>query len=186
VEKHLVAGELVSPDDKVFTVADLSQLWIWIDVYERDIARVHVEDTVEVMTQAYPGRTFEGHVAYVSDRVDPETRAARARIDIPNPEGLLKPGMFAEVVVTDPHGDSGRKALAIPPSAVLRDGERLIAFVKEGEGRYERRELRTGAKTQELVEVLDGVAPGEEVVVEGAFLLKSEVAKEGMGGGHSH
>lgn len=186
VEKHLVAGELVSPDEKVFTVADLSQLWIWIDVYERDLARVHVDDTVQVTTQAYPGRTFEGHVAYVSDRVDPETRAARARMDIPNPEGLLKPGMFAEVVVTDPHGDSGRKAIAIPPSAVLRDGERHVAFVKEGERRYERRVLRIGAKTAELVEVIEGVAPGEEVVVEGAFLLKSEAAKEEMGGGHSH
>lgn len=186
VEKHLVAGELVSPDEKVFTVADLSQLWIWIDVYERDLARVHVDDTVQVTTQAYPGRTFEGHVVYVSDRVDPETRAARARIDIPNPEGLLKPGMFAEVVVTDPHGESGRKAIAIPPSAVLRDGERHVAFVKEGERRYERRVLRIGAKTAELVEVIEGVAPGEEVVVEGAFLLKSEAAKEEMGGGHSH
>ena len=187
VEKHLVAGELVTPEEKVFTVADLSHLWIWIDVYERDLSRVHKEDTVVVVTQAWPGRTFEGHVAYIGDRVDPDTRAARARIDIPNPEGALKPGMFAEVVLTDPHGgNSERKALAVPPSAVQRDGERTIAFVQEGERRYERRTLRIGAQTDEIVEVIEGLSPGDLVVVEGAFLLKSEAAKEEMGGGHSH
>lgn len=187
VDKHLVAGELVTPEEKVFTVADLSHLWIWIDVYERDLSRVHKDDTVAVVTQAWPGRTFEGHVTYIGDRVDPDTRAARARIDIPNPEGALKPGMFAEVVLTDPHGiDAERKALAVPPSAVLRDGDRTIAFVQEGERRYERRTLRIGARTEELVEVTEGLAAGDRVVVEGAFLLKSEAAKEEMGGGHSH
>jgi cobalt-zinc-cadmium efflux system membrane fusion protein len=186
VDKHLVIGELVSPEDKVFTVADLSQLWIWIDVYERDLARVHIDDTVRVATQAYPERTFEGRVAYVSARIEPDTRAARARIDIPNADGVLKPGMFAEVVLTDPHGEAEREAVAVPPSAVLRDGAGYVAFVKAGERRYERRGLRIGARTEALVEILEGLAPGEEVVVEGGFLLKSEVAKDEMGGGHSH
>lgn len=187
VEKHLVVGELVSPEDKVFTVADLSQLWIWIDVYERDLAKVHEDDTAEVATEAWPGRTFVGHVAYIGDHVDPDTRAARARIDIANADGALKPGMFADVVLTDPHsGDAGPMALTVPPSAIQRDGDHLIAFVKEGERRYERRTVRLGARTEELVEVVEGLAQGDEVVVEGVFLLKSEAAKEQMGGGHSH
>lgn len=187
VDKHLVMGELVTPADKVFTVADLSHLWIWIDVYERDLARVHPEDTAVVTTETWPGRTFVGHVAYISDSVDPTTRAARARIDIANAERMLKPGMFAEVVLTDPHGlDEARQGLAVPPSAVLRDGDRFVAFVKEGERRYERRSLRIGAKTPDFIEILGGLSEGDQVVIDGAFLLKSEVAKEELGGGHSH
>ncbi|MEZ4266434.1 MAG: efflux RND transporter periplasmic adaptor subunit [Myxococcota bacterium] len=187
VEKHLVVGELVTPADKVFTVADLSHLWIWIDVYERDLARVHRDDTAVVTTEAWPGKSFVGHVAYISDSVDPSSRAARARIDIANTDGKLKPGMFAEVVLTDPHSlDEARLGLAVPPSAVIREGDGFVAFVKEGERRYERRALRIGARTPDLVEILEGLSEGEQVVIEGAFILKSEVAKEEMGGGHSH
>jgi cobalt-zinc-cadmium efflux system membrane fusion protein len=187
VEKHLVVGELVTPADKVFTVADMSHLWIWIDVYERDLARVHRDDTAVVTTEAWPGKSFVGHVAYISDSVDPSSRAARARIDIANTDGKLKPGMFAEVVLTDPHSlDEGRLGLAVPPSAVIREGDGFVAFVKEGERRYERRTLRIGARTPDLVEILEGLSEGDQVVIEGAFILKSEVAKEEMGGGHSH
>lgn len=188
VEKHLVVGELVGPEDKVFTVADLSRLWIWIDVYERDLAHVRTGDAARIFTQAYPDKTFEGRVSYVTDWVEPDTRAARARIDISNRNGLLKPGMFAEVVLTDTRGKAteGRKALAVPAGAVLRDGDHHIAFVKVGEGRYERRVLRIGTRTEDAVEILDGLAPGEQVVVSGGFILKSEAAKEEMGGGHSH
>ena len=213
VEKHLVVGEIVRPEDKVFTIADLSQVWIWIDIYERDVARVHKNDTVVIATQAHPDRTFEGHVAYIRDRVDPVTRAARARIDILNPDRALKPGMFAQVTLTDPHCadprcvdqhaadqhtsdrhtadrhtaiSGGRRALAVPPSAVQRDGDVDVAFVMEGERRYARRVVRVGARTEKLVEIVSGLASGERVAVEGAFLLKSEAAKEEMGGGHSH
>jgi len=186
VDKHLVVGELVSPEEKVFTIADLRELWIWTDAYERDVAHVHAEDTVEIRTEAYPDRVFEGRVAYVSDRVDPATRAVRARIDIDNAAGLLKVGMFCDVVLTDPHSVGDREGVALPPAAVTRDGARSVAFVKVGERRYERRVLEVGARTSELVEVVSGVKAGEPVVVEGAFILKSESAKEGMGGGHSH
>jgi cobalt-zinc-cadmium efflux system membrane fusion protein len=189
VEKHLVVGETVAPEEKVFTVADLGRLWIWIDVYERNLARIHPGDVVTVVTEAYPGRTFQGAVTYIRDQVDPDTRTARARIDIENPDGALKPGMFAEVMVTDPHAKDGGavvQSLAVPPSAVQRDGEKLIAFVQEGERRYERREVRVGMRTEQYVEVLEGLAAGEPVVVDGAFVLKSEAAKEEMGGGHSH
>jgi cobalt-zinc-cadmium efflux system membrane fusion protein len=187
VEKHLVAGELVTPEEKVFTVADLTHLWIWIDIYERDLARVHKDDTVVVVTQAWPGRTFDGHVAYIGDRVDPDTRAARARIDIPNPEGALKPGMFAEVVLTDPHGIATRSARRSPcrrrraprrgADDRLRPGGRAQVRAPHASHRRAHRRDRRGHRR---------ARPGERVVVEGAFLLKSEAAKEEMGGGHSH
>lgn len=190
VEKHLVIGEMATPEEKVFTIADLGWLWIWIDVYERDLARVHIGDDVNVVTETYPGRTFRGRVAYIRDQVDPDTRTVRARIDLENPDLALKPGMFAEVTITDPHAKDGqgavKKALAVPASAVQRDGEKYVAFVQEGERRYERREVRIGTRTDEFVEVVEGLSVGEPVVVDGTFLLKSEAAKESMGGGHSH
>jgi cobalt-zinc-cadmium efflux system membrane fusion protein len=187
VEKHVVIGELIDPEEKVFTIADLSKLWIWVDVYEQDMARVHLEDSVEVRTRAVPGKVFFGRVAYVADEVDADTRAVRARIDLDNREGLLKPGMFAEVVLSDPHAArSERLALAVPPGAVQRDGGASVVFVEVGPRRYERRVVRTGARTDTSVEIVSGLDAGERVVVEGAFLLKSELAKGELGEGHEH
>jgi cobalt-zinc-cadmium efflux system membrane fusion protein len=189
VEKHVSLGEVVSPERNLFTVADLSQVWIWIDVYERDLALVHLEDDVEVRVDAFADRTFEGKVAYIRSQVDPDTRTARARIDVVNRDALLRPGMFATVLVTDPHGAGGAQApqvLVVPSGAVQRDGQEHVAFVVAGENRYQRRELELGRRTDAYVEVIDGLVAGESVVVEGTFLLKSEAAKEQMGGGHSH
>lgn len=189
VEKHVSLGEVVSPERSLFAVADLSMVWIWIDIYERDLASVHLEDDVVVHVDAFPDRTFEGKVAYIRNQVDPDTRTARARIDVNNTDGHLRPGMFATVTVTDPHGPGGGKApqtLVVPSGAVQRDGDEQVAFVPSGENRYERRELRLGRRVGASVEVLEGLSAGESVVVEGTFLLKSEAAKHRMGGGHSH
>lgn len=189
VEKHVSLGEVVSPERNLFTVADLSQVWIWIDVYERDLARVHLEDNVAVRVDAAPEHNFQGKVAYIRNQVDPDTRTARARIDVTNTEGHLRPGMFATVTVTDPHGIAGEEApetLVVPSGAVQRDGDDQVAFVPSGENRFERRELRLGRRTDAYIEVLEGVSAGESVVVEGTFFLKSEAAKHRMGGGHSH
>jgi cobalt-zinc-cadmium efflux system membrane fusion protein len=164
-------------------------LWVWVDIYERDLAKVHLDDEVELRVTAHPDRTFRGTVTYIRANVDPETRTARGRITVENRDGLLKPGMFASVTVTDPHGAAGtpvQAAVVVPVTAVQRDGKDSVAFVRLAENRYERRSLTLGRRTEALVEVIDGVSPGEEVVVEGAFLLKSEAAKESMGGGHSH
>jgi len=191
VGKHLVLGELVSPEDNIFTVANLNRLWIWIDVFERDLAHVHRGDQVTVVTQAYPSRVFSGEVTYVRDEVDVDTRTARARIDIENPDRALKPGMFAEATLTDPHRAGLRPSdrhtgIVVPASAILREGDGWTLFVQEGERRYERREVALGVRTGEVVEVVTGVRVGEMVVIEGGFLLKSEIAKTEMGGGHSH
>ncbi len=190
VEQHLALGELVTPGDKVYTVADLSALWIWVDIFERDLSRVHVDDDATVVTDAYGDRVFVGKLAYIMDEVDPHSRTVRARIDIANTDGMLKPGMFANVTLSDPHGaEAGQleqAVIAVPPSAVQRDGDEWIAFVKKGEGRFERRELKIGARTTEFMQIIAGLAEGEEVVTNGVFLLKSEAAKGSMGGGHSH
>jgi cobalt-zinc-cadmium efflux system membrane fusion protein len=189
VEKEATLGEMLVPEHSPYVIGDLSVVWIWVDIYERDLAKVHLDDGVEVYVTAHPNRAFHGTVTYIRANVDPESRTARGRITVENPEGLLKPGMFASVTVTDPHGAAGTPAadaVVVPATAVQRDGEDSIAFVRLAENRYERRMLALGRRTETMVEVLEGVSPGEDVVVEGAFLLKSEAAKEHMGGGHGH
>jgi len=190
VEKHVTVGELVTPERNLFSLADLGEVWVWIDVYERDLRQVHVDDGVDVRVDAFPDLEFRGTVSYLSDRVDLDTRRVRARIDVKNPREVLRPGMFAQVELTDPHGtDEGAvraPALTLPESALQRDGDVMVAFVSLGEGRYERRVVRTGRKAGGLVEVIDGLEAGDLIVSAGAFFLKSELAKSELGEGHGH
>lgn len=188
VEKHVTVGELVTPERSLFTIADLGHVWVWIDVYERDLGNVHLEDDVALAVDAYPGDEFGGKVTYVSDSVDPDTRTVRARIDVENPGHRLRPGMFARVTLSDPHASRAERTagLVAPAGAIQRDGDQSIAFVSVGGNRFERRRVELGRRTGDFVEVLSGLEVGDEVVVEGAFLLKSEASKEEMGAGHEH
>lgn len=189
VEKHVNLGEVIAPDRNLYSIADLSRVWIWVDVYERDLGRVHLEDHVTVTVSAYPERTFEGAVAYIRSQVDPETRTAQARIDVPNEDGALRPGMFAKVSVVDTHpidGETAVQSVVVPASAVQRDGDESVVFVNVGERRYERRAVAVGRRAETYIEILSGLDAGEIVVTAGTFFLKSEAAKDAMGGGHSH
>jgi len=190
VDRHATLGELVTPERNLFTLADLGGVWIWIDVYQRDLGGVHLEDQVRARVDAFPGEVFAGEVSYLSARVDAETRTVRARLDVANPDGKLRPGMFVEVELVDPHEGEGGAAraasLVVPEAAVVRDGDRSLVFVGAGENRFERREIRVGRRAGGFVEVADGLALGEPVVVEGAFLLKSAAAGETLAGGHHH
>ena len=194
VERHATLGELVTPERNLFTLADLSRVWIEIDVYQRDLGRVHIGDQVRARVDAFPNEIFVGEVSYLSARVDTHTRTVRARLDVANPEGKLRPGMFVEVRLMDPHAEDGgtaSRSLVIPEGAVVRDGEEHLVFIPVGERRFERREIRIGRQAGGFVEVLPkhgvkGIGPGDSVVVEGAFLLKSALSKETLGGGHNH
>ncbi len=188
VEKHVTVGELVAPERNMFTIADLGHVWIWIDVYEQDLRNVHLEDDVSVGVDAYPGTLFVGQVSYLSDQVDAATRTVRARIDVDNPEHKLRPGMFARVTLSDPHFESAdlEPSLVVPASAVQRDGAEFVVFVPLGSNRFARHEVTVGRSAGGFVEILSGLDPTDEVVVEGAFLVRSEASKAAMGGGHSH
>lgn len=188
VEKHVTVGELITPEKSTFAIADLGHVWIWIDVYEQDLRNVHLEDDVSVAVDAYPGELFGGQVSYVSHQVDADTRTVRARIDVDNPEYKLRPGMFARVTLSDPHIEAAdlEPSLVVPAGAVQRDGEEFVVFVTLGNNRFGRREITAGRRAGGFVEILSGLDPTDAVVVEGAFLLKSEASKEAMGGGHSH
>lgn len=190
VERHVTLGELVTPERNLFTLADLSRVWIWIDVYQRDLGGVHLEDEARARVDAFPGEVFAGTVSHLSARVDSDTRTVRARLDVDNPDGKLRPGMFVEVELLDPHAResdvSQSPSLVVPDAAVVRDGEEYLVFVPAGDRRFERRDVRIGQRSGGFVVVESGLELGESVVVEGAFLLKSAASKDSLGGGHDH
>lgn len=186
VERHVTLGEMVDTQSQLFQIADLSRVWVWIDVFERDLARVHLDDQVELRVDAFPSSTFAGKVVYLGGQVESETRTARARIEVPNPDGRLRPGMFARVRISDPHAADGKlesaAVLAVPESAIQREGDHVLVFVALGDGRFEPRPVRTGRKGEGFVEILEGLSGGESVAVTGTFVLKSEASKESLGG----
>lgn len=195
VEQHASLGELVTPEHNLFTLADLTRVWIWADVHQRDLGQVHLDDEVRARVDAFPEEVFSGTVSYLSARVDADTRTVRARLEVANLEGKLRPGMFVEVTLLDPHAVGGReaesKSLVVPETAIVRDGDEALVFVATGERRYERREVLVGRRAGGWVEILGGqghdpLEPGDAVAVEGVFLLKSAASKESMGEGHSH
>lgn len=188
VEKHVAVGEMVTPERSLFTIADLGRVWIWIDVYEQDVRHVHLEDDVSVAVDAYPDELFGGKVSYLSAQVDAGTRTVRARIDVENSQHKLRPGMFARVTLRDPHSESTdpQPSLVVPLGAVQRDGDEFVVFVSLGDDRFARREVEVGRKAEGVVEILSGLDAHDTVVVEGAFLLKSEASKGSMGAGHDH
>lgn len=184
VARHATRGELVTPDDRLFTVADLSGVWLWVDLYERDLAHVRRGEQVEVRLDAFPGQAFTGELAYIADEVDPHSRTARARVDLPNGDRRLKPGMFARVALTGLEEESAETALTVPRAALQRHDGGQAVFVRTGPGHYERRAVQVGRLTAERAEILAGLDTGDEVVVEGAFLLHSQSSADQLGGHH--
>ncbi len=142
---------------------------------------------MRAQVDAYPGETFQGTLSFLSDRVDVTSRTLRARLDILNPEEKLRPGMFARIVVTDPHathsGAQGETALAVPEAAVQRAGDTFVVFVPLDGNRFRRVEVKIGRRSSGLVEILSGLESEKRVVTAGAFLLKSEAAKGQLGEG---
>lgn len=181
-EKHAVLGELAKTDESLFTVANLSTLWIEANVAEKDLAAVRVGMPAKVTVAAWPGQPFPGRVAYVGATLDKETRTVLARIEVANPDGRLKPEMFASVTV--PTG-TATKALALPESAVTMIQGLPTVFVEEGEG-FEARPVELGERAGGKVAVKSGIKAGELVAVEGVYALKARALKSQIGSGHAH
>jgi len=183
IEKHVNTGASVDQGKTVYRVADLKTLWVIASVYEKDIAHIQKNQTAAIITRAYPDREFAGRITWIADTFDEKTRTLKVRIEVDNKEKLLKPGMFvrASIVVAVKDG-----VLTVPVSAVRRQGGETIVFVAEDGGRFERRDVKLGAQSGQKVEVLNGLEVGQRVVSVGSFLLKSELDKEGFGGGHGH
>ena len=172
VEKRAVQGMRFMPGERLYTIVDLSQVWLIAEVFEQDLADVAVGQKVAIDVNAYPGRPFTGRVAFIYPRVGGETRTARVRIEIANPGELLKEQMYASVHIAAPVGQPG--VIAVPDSAVLDSGKRQAVLVERGPGRFEPRPVHLGARAGGFVEVLVGVREGERVVTSANFLIDAE------------
>jgi cobalt-zinc-cadmium efflux system membrane fusion protein len=185
VEKHVVPGESVTPEKEIFTVAELETVWVWASVYERDLAgllqaRAAGRLPAEVRVAAFRDRAFAGTVDYVGATMDEVTRTVKMRVAVDNKGRLLRPGMFADLSI---QLGEGLRQLSVPAEAVLSDGDHHFVFVRIDKRRFLRRDVRVGRARAGTVPVLDGLREGEEIAVQGAFLLKSDVLREKMGAG---
>jgi len=171
VEHNVREGMFVTPADSMFTIVDLSEVWVMVDVFEHQIAWVRPGLTAEIRTAAYPGKVWEGKVEFVYPEVHPKARTLRARLEFKNPEELLMPNMFVEATI---YGGPKRDVLILPREALILSGEREWVVKALGDGRFQPVELSTGLWRGDQVEVLSGLDEGDEVVVSGQFLIDSE------------
>jgi Cu(I)/Ag(I) efflux system membrane fusion protein len=183
LERKAVQGMRFMPGEMLYQIADLSSVWVIADVFEQDIGRVRVGQPANLRFDAYPGQAFEGRVTYVYPTLKAETRSGQVRIELANPGGRIKPSMYAQVELPT----AGGAVLAVPNSAVIDSGARTVVLIDQGDGRFEPREVKLGARGNEFVAVTDGVKEGERVVVAANFLIDAEsnlkAALGGMTGG---
>jgi cobalt-zinc-cadmium efflux system membrane fusion protein len=184
IARNLTKGEVVEVTEKLFTVADLSEVWVLANIPEKDIPFIRsvsqatgsqtspVDQLVEVLMTAYPGEVFHGKVTYIGDVLDVETRTMNLRLELPNPDRKLKPHMYATIRV---HSLPEHNVLMIPEQAVQRERDRRFVFVQRDATTFEARDVTLGEANGELIKILDGLREGEPVVMKGAFILKSEL-----------
>jgi multidrug efflux pump subunit AcrA (membrane-fusion protein) len=178
-ERAANVGLNVDPATKLFTVVDLSMVWIVADVYERDFSRVRVGSETTITTAASPGVALRGRVSYIDPQMNPDTRTAKARVEVPNPRGELRLGMYADVVVAG----SPRSSLpVIPRGAVQNVGGRTVIYLANPKepGQFAEREVRLGETSGEQVEVTSGIQPGDVLVTEGSFFVRAERERLGL------
>jgi membrane fusion protein, heavy metal efflux system len=187
LERTAVQGQMADPSRALFRIADLSHLWLVVQSPERDATRVRQGSPAEIALAALPGQKLRGTVDWVGREVDAHSRTVPVRIVLPNPDGRLKPGMFATAWLST--GAEGEKVVAVPATALQRMDDRWVVFLplgEKGEGRFEVRPVERGRDLGEEVAILTGLRPGENVVVEGAFVLRAEAEKKEGGAEHHH
>jgi Cu(I)/Ag(I) efflux system membrane fusion protein len=171
VDKIAIEGMHFQPGETLFRIVDTSVMWVLAEVYEQDLGDVKVGDSAKVTVNAWPAQPFDGEVAFIYPTIGKESRTARLRIEVANPDGRLRADMAATVEITTPVEGS---RIAVPESAVIDSGRRQVVLVERGEGRYEPRPVKLGAHVPGWVQVLDGVTPGERVVTQATFLIDAE------------
>jgi Cu(I)/Ag(I) efflux system membrane fusion protein len=172
MEKPALEGLHFGAGDMLYRIVDLSTVWLLADVFEQDLAQIRPGQSATMTVQAYPGRVFEGRVAFVYPTLNAQTRTAKVRIEVPNPDLLLKTDMYATVEIAAPVENT--TVLAVPDSAVLDTGTRQTVLVDRGEGRFEPRAVKLGARADSYIAVLKGLREGEKVVTGANFLIDAE------------
>jgi RND family efflux transporter MFP subunit len=170
VERNALPNMYVQPDTRLFTITDLSKVWIYAAVFQDEIGKVHLGDPATVTVDAYPGTNFNGRVDFIQPQIDPMTRTAKVRCEFSNSKGQLLPGMFANVALDLPMGER----TVIPDAAVLRTGTHNVAFINRGDGYLTPAEIELGQHAGDEFIVLKGLAPGQQIVSSANFLIDSE------------
>jgi Cu(I)/Ag(I) efflux system membrane fusion protein len=171
VDKIAIEGMRFQPGETLFRIVDTSVMWVLAEVYEQDLGYVKVGDIAKVTVNAWPAQPVDGKVTFIYPTVGKDSRTARLRIEVANPDGRLRADMAATVAITTPLDGS---RVAVPESAVIDSGLRQVVLVERGEGRYEPRPVKLGAHVPGWVQVLDGVKAGERVVTQATFLIDAE------------
>lgn len=177
-------GQPVGATDTLVVVGETTEVWLTVDVYERDLGKVRAGDSVRVISVAFPDREIQGRVDYVDTVVDPERRVMRARIVLPNTDGTLKPGMSATARVLgapEVHDGGTADVVTVPRGSIQTIDGAPFVFIEKAKGKFEMRAVERGQDLAARVEILHGLLAGEPVVSEGSFILKSEVLREQMG-----
>jgi Cu(I)/Ag(I) efflux system membrane fusion protein len=170
LKREALPGKYVEPGTTLYEVADLSTVWVAADIYESEVAGVKLDQPISVSFAAYPGETFRANMAYIYPSLNTEARTVRVRFELPNPVLKLKPGMYGNVTLqTD-----AVNTLVVPKEAVLETGLRQLVFIDRGQGRYEQTLVKLGRRSQDHVEVMDGLKEGDRIVTSANFLLDAE------------
>ena len=172
MQKRVIEGQMAKAGEELYRIADLTNIWVIADIAEQDLDLVRIGAPATVSFRAYPGRTFEGRVTFVLHELDMSTRTAKVRIEVHNPEHIIKHEMYADVEISARVGDAAR--LVVPASAVIDSGNRQVVIVAKGEGRFQPRPVKLGMRGGDMIEILDGVTEGEEVVTAANFLIDVE------------
>jgi len=169
-ERNAFPSQRVTPETVLYTVADLSTVWVIADVFEYEAVNIHLNQPATLTLAYLPGRAFHGRVSYILPQVDPATRTLKVRIEVANPGYALKPDMYGQVEFQT----GGARKLVVPQSAVLNSGDRQTVFVDRGNGYFEPRAVTIGEQMDGRIEILSGLKAGERIVVSGNFLMDSE------------
>ncbi len=170
VEKNVIEGQAVQAGTNLFLIADRAVLWVDVAIFEQDAATLRVRTPATITVAALPGRPFEGRVAFIAPELDEKTRTLTARIEVANPRGDLRPGMYATAELER----ASHNALSVPLTAVLPTGTKDIVFINRDDGRFVPREVHVGARGDSLIEIVAGLKPGDEIVASATYLLDSE------------
>ena len=172
LEKPSIEGKRFMAGEMLYQIADLSSVWLIAEVFEQELGLVRLGHTAKIYVDAYPAKIFTGSVTFIYPTVTAETRTAKIRIELANPGGMLKPAMYARVELASTRSEG--PVLAVPDSAVLDTGTRQLVLVQREVGRFEPRTVKTGARADGYIEVMEGVKAGENVVVSANFLIDAE------------
>jgi len=172
LEKMAVKGMRFMPGETLYKIADLSKLWMMVDVFEQDIGLIKVGQAAQVSIDAFPGRVFATRVSYIYPTLNEQTRTAQVRLEMSNADGQLRPGMYAQALLSIKNNQQA--VLSVPDSAVIYSGSRKLVLVDLGEGKFAPRTVKLGRQSDDQIEILDGVTEGEKVVISANFLIDAE------------